>query len=628
MTDAVVVESNITSIADRCIEEEPVVYTGGVDTDKDRVTEAEHTAAHPTNTEVDGDLYSIAEEAPVEAATKSTKMTDERIDSEATVAMATECAAIGADTVPTSTENVENVTMVDCDQQVDDDEQSDVDNTMSVSSTLLEDPPSPKPVDIKTPIKTRRSTSSKKKNNTHNAPSKTYKTRGSRQNKSPVRSTPIKKRIVSQRGKTMVDEQLNEIKTAKSDIVALQNAVKLLELTVKNQQSIIAKLQETKTECGACSNVRNELEAARTELITFYKDNDKTCARNNSLLKKDLQNEIKKVLSVASDTKKRLEDLQNSTTTPPSTCPQSTAIGANTLGIERVSDEVKSIKETLKELPLKDGTVVEDRQQKSRKKQMAKDLPGNTAAPPDRVTDKSIQFGDVKNSPNKGASNSTHNNRSSFNSQKKNIILFMDSNRNYIDPCRLWENLTIVPAGNISELTKKLEQNDLRNYDVVVIHVGVNDIDRVNGRTVAKQLIDLTSRIKSSAPGVKIILSQVTPRQLYKDDEVQACNAELDVLKDAENITIAKHNNLRDDKWSFHKPNDDKHFTNFAVARLAGNLKSAFRKAMGFKPRYQQSSFDNKRTPGGMKPIRRNGGYKHSKNNQWQGNDDKQSLHC
>jgi hypothetical protein len=72
---------------------------------------------------------------------------------------------------------------------------------------------------------------------------------------------------------------------------------------------------------------------------------------------------------------------------------------------------------------------------------------------------------------------------------------------------------------------------------------------------------------------------------LCRDDEVITCNKELRILQETENVTLARHANLRDEQWSFHKPKDDKHFTKFAVARLAGNLKAAFRQAMNIRPR-------------------------------------------
>ena len=181
----------------------------------------------------------------------------------------------------------------------------------------------------------------------------------------------------------------------------------------------------------------------------------------------------------------------------------------------------------------------------------------------------------------------------------------MDSNRQYLDPDLLWDNLRIVPAGNVVELIRKVEENDLRDFDIVIIHVGVNDLDKQDGKTVAKRLISVTSRIKASAPGTHIILSEVTPRQLSRDTEVISCNKELyETLDTAENITIARHSNLRDSEWSFHKENDDKHITKMAIPKLAGNLKAAFRKAIGADRRMPSNRYEhyggrNRRDNGG-----------------------------
>ena len=344
--------------------------------------------------------------------------------------------------------------------------------------------------------------------------------------------------------------------------------------------------------------------AARTELISFYTDNDKTCARNNMLLKKDLELKIKKssteAHSMASDALKQIQDMKNSSPTN-ATCPQSTLIGHNTLHIERLSEELKSIKDSLGELDLKGSTAV------GRKKKKDEDLSGDKNSKDDNYKHDTNSFQHKNSNNNKNTTNKKNSGRKSvsfespangdtpmkfgdFNVQKsvpgkKKIILFMDSNRHFLDPSLLWENLSIVPTGNIPELIRNIERNDLREYDVVMIHVGVNDIDTTDGVDVARKLVDVTSRVKLSAPGVKIIISEVTPRQLFRDNEVLACNKEMKILQHAENITVARHSNLRDEQWSFHKPKDDKHFTQFAMARLAGNLKAAFRQALNIRPR-------------------------------------------
>ena len=81
-------------------------------------------------------------------------------------------------------------------------------------------------------------------------------------------------------------------------------------------------------------------------------------------------------------------------------------------------------------------------------------------------------------------------------------VLFMDSNREHLEVSLLWENLTLVPCGNIPELTERLPQYDLNTFDVIIVHVGVNDIDRHDGSRVAEKLSDMTRKMADAAPGV------------------------------------------------------------------------------------------------------------------------------
>ena len=160
----------------------------------------------------------------------------------------------------------------------------------------------------------------------------------------------------------------------------------------------------------------------------------------------------------------------------------------------------------------------------------------------------------------------------------------------------------MVPVGCLPEFDKTILNYDLREYDVVIIHIGVNDLDHNSGMNVARRLIRLTSSIKSSAPGIKIILSEITPRQLTRDNEVVACNNELhETLGKAENITLANHSNLRNDEWTHHKEKDDKHINETSAARLAGNLKSAFRRAIGIMSGKYSSTKINGNHRGGEK---------------------------
>lgn len=185
--------------------------------------------------------------------------------------------------------------------------------------------------------------------------------------------------------------------------------------------------------------------------------------------------------------------------------------------------------------------------------------------------------------------------------------MLMDSNRQYLDSSRLWDNLRIEPCGNTPDLAKILQRTDVSKYDVIIVHVGVNDIDKYDGATVAEKLAQFTKKIAEAAPLAKILLSEVTPRQLSRDDEVKECNEILPNLLDS-GVTLIRHSNLRNDEWSFHVENDDKHLAAESIARFAGNLKTAFRKAIGISgvPTWkktnrggQRSKYENSRNRNG-----------------------------
>ena len=162
-------------------------------------------------------------------------------------------------------------------------------------------------------------------------------------------------------------------------------------------------------------------------------------------------------------------------------------------------------------------------------------------------------------------------------------ILFMDSNSKFLIEDKLWENNTIISCGTTYDLRQLLPSTKFDGVGLIYIHTGVNDIDTEDGNKVAKNLIDIVKLIKQNLPNVKVVVSEVTPRQMHRDDEVQKCNTALHTALDTEdNVTIAKHSNLRNDRWSFHIKGDDKHFAQISIARLAKNLKIAFRSALGF----------------------------------------------
>ena len=103
-------------------------------------------------------------------------------------------------------------------------------------------------------------------------------------------------------------------------------------------------------------------------------------------------------------------------------------------------------------------------------------------------------------------------------------------------------------------------------------------------------------KLRHNHPTLKIIVSEVTPRQIFRDDEVKKCNMALNAsLRNEDNVTLASHANLRNEKWTFHKKNDDKHFSRISINLFASNIKTAFRKSLGIT----LNKYGNKNSNGG-----------------------------
>ena len=176
-------------------------------------------------------------------------------------------------------------------------------------------------------------------------------------------------------------------------------------------------------------------------------------------------------------------------------------------------------------------------------------------------------------------------------------VLYMDSNKKFLNHDQLWKGVEVVDSFTVQEARKKLlaPSSHLDRYDMLALHFGVNDLDHKPGATVAKDLVKLVGEIRQRHQSLKIVVSEVTPRQLRRDEEVMECNDILNQeLGDMKDVTIAHHSNLRVEGWLFHSPNDDKHLAKNSIGKFAANLKVALRKATGLAEKRQP---DNERQP-------------------------------
>ena len=145
------------------------------------------------------------------------------------------------------------------------------------------------------------------------------------------------------------------------------------------------------------------------------------------------------------------------------------------------------------------------------------------------------------------------NNENATNRYTTKLLICMDSNRKFLEPRKLWSlqgtTWKFCPRINsVNELIDKKLVN-LNEVETILISCGVNDIDYYPGIDVHKYLMDTISKIKASNPDIYIIISELTPRKDVKDSEVITCNRMMnDSVKSLRNVTLIKHDNLRDDE--------------------------------------------------------------------------------
>ena len=133
-----------------------------------------------------------------------------------------------------------------------------------------------------------------------------------------------------------------------------------------------------------------------------------------------------------------------------------------------------------------------------------------------------------------------------------------------------------------STLTILFKRQKLHILSVILVSTGVNDIDNYNVIQVFNKITHIIHNLTIKFPGIKIIISEITPRCDDRDCEVIICNKMLNSFVDTkENIFIARHSNLRDETFSMFR--DIKHIQKTKIAKFASNLKIALRKAYGVK---------------------------------------------
>ena len=162
------------------------------------------------------------------------------------------------------------------------------------------------------------------------------------------------------------------------------------------------------------------------------------------------------------------------------------------------------------------------------------------------------------------------------------LLILIDSNSNHINRRQFWtlDKTKWVRCGMINEAMRVVSETIYPNLKYLLLSVGVNDTDDVDGHLVAERITELIDVVHHQYPEVKIIVNELTPRMDDRDGEVTKCNKALvPIVAQDDLLFLAKQTNLRDK--SFFR--DNKHIKSEKIGRYVANIKTELRNAYGME---------------------------------------------
>ena len=98
---------------------------------------------------------------------------------------------------------------------------------------------------------------------------------------------------------------------------------------------------------------------------------------------------------------------------------------------------------------------------------------------------------------------------------KSDVVLVMDSNRQYIDPKVFWygHSCRKMKAGNVADANKLIDEHVFENIKHAILHVGINDVEvrERNAESIANDVIRTALKLQQSTDAITYI-SSVPPR--------------------------------------------------------------------------------------------------------------------
>ena len=136
----------------------------------------------------------------------------------------------------------------------------------------------------------------------------------------------------------------------------------------------------------------------------------------------------------------------------------------------------------------------------------------------------------------------------------------------------------------------KFWSNNQKKYNKLkyfFMSVGCNDLVTNTPHQLFTNIHTLVDRLRASFPGIKIIISEVTPRMDAVDGRVQEANKLINqYVEGSQDLFVTKNSNLRNPDFFL---KDGVHLSHTITPRFASNIKRALRAAYGIQ--FKKSDF-------------------------------------
>ena len=173
------------------------------------------------------------------------------------------------------------------------------------------------------------------------------------------------------------------------------------------------------------------------------------------------------------------------------------------------------------------------------------------------------------------------------------LFICMDSNSKYLKRNMIWDTRTTIwkYTPNIHEATRAILGCSTAPK-CFLIHTGVNDTDNKAAHQVANEFLELVTNIRKQFGNVRIVLSEISPRNDRVDSVVVEANniIKRELANDKDTFLInfdrLRSDNAVDYLVCFDKGGkDERHFLPQITPRFAARLKTGIRWAFGITSR-------------------------------------------